>query len=147
MEGPAKEEEATTAGGKGWERDTGTETAWGTQESGKVELPGDAIAGGGNTGKDPFAAANKAGAQGRHGVRPANRERSRGQPENQSDKSSGVRGDDWGCEASGVARFTLEWVARRGVARPPEWLKIDGGTTREWVGESSCHRASTPPEW
>ena len=73
------------------------------QESGEGELPGDVIAGGGDTRKAPSAAANETGVQGRHGARPANRGRYRGRWENQADESSKLRGNDRGREASGVA--------------------------------------------
>ena len=97
------EKEGTTTEGTGWERETWTAMAWGTQESGKGELPGDAMAGGGDTEKAPSVAANKVGPRGRHGARPANRVRYRGRRENQEDEYSEVQGNDRGCEASRVA--------------------------------------------
>ena len=33
------------------------------------------------------------------------------------------------------------------AARPIEWRKTPGGTTREWEEESSCRRELAPPEW
>ena len=67
------------------------------------ELPGEAMAGRGNIGKAPFAAANKSGAWGRHGARPVQRGRYGGKQENQAGETSGVRGEDEGCEASRLA--------------------------------------------
>ena len=61
------------------------------------------MASGGNTRKSPSVAVDKAGSQSRHGARLANRGRSRGRRENHSNKSLGVRGEDGGHEASGVA--------------------------------------------
>ena len=61
------------------------------------------MAGGGNSGKASSTAADEAGARGRQGVRPVQRGRVAGQRENSASKSSGVRGNDGGYEASGVA--------------------------------------------
>ena len=69
------EAEARNAGGAGWDSATHTATAGGTQDSGAVGLSGDAAAGGGDTRKAISAASNKAGAGGRHGVRPGIRGR------------------------------------------------------------------------
>ena len=65
------------------------------------------MAGGGNTGKAISAAANKAGAGGRHEARPYLRERIAGRRENPVGKSSGVQGDEGGREASGVIHESL----------------------------------------
>ena len=64
---------------------------------------GDSIAGGGDTGKDSSADASKTGAGERHGTRPEKRVRLAGRLDNPTGKSSGVWGDNRGCEASGVA--------------------------------------------
>ena len=64
---------------------------------------GDARAGRGDTGKAPSAAADEAGAWGRHGARPAQRGGKGGWHESMGGKTSVVRGDDGGREASGVA--------------------------------------------
>ena len=61
-EGSETEEDATTAGGVGWERATRTARVWGAQESGEGDISGDAMAGGEDTGKASPAAANEAGA-------------------------------------------------------------------------------------
>ena len=60
----------------------------------------------------------------------------------------------WDCRATTGAALPPKWPTsppelgtRRGVARPPEWQKTHEGPAREWEGESSHHRASTPPEW
>ena len=84
-----------------------TAMAWGAQDRGEGELHGDVMAVRGNTGKASSAAANKAGAWGRHGTRPANRGRSGGRQENQAGKSSGVQGNDRGRKASIVALESL----------------------------------------
>ena len=60
-------------------------------------------ASGGNIRKSPYAAANEAGTRGRHGARPAQREKNGGRPESMGGKKSGVRGNDRGHEASRVA--------------------------------------------
>ena len=60
------------------------------------------MAGRGDTGKASSAATNKARAQGIHGARPENRERSGGRQENQARETLGVRGDNRGREASRV---------------------------------------------
>ena len=97
------EEELTTAGKTSWERVTWAATVWVTQESGAERLQGEVTAGRGDTGKAPSAAADKAGAQGRHRASPAQRGRSGGRPEKQVVKTSRVQGNDRGRDASGVA--------------------------------------------
>ena len=73
--------DATTAEGVGW--DSERRTAGGTQESGADGRSGDVMAGGGDTGKDFSAAADKAEAGGgRHGARPEQRGRLAGRQEN-----------------------------------------------------------------
>ena len=57
----------------------------------------------GDTRKASSAAADKAGAQGRHGVRPANRGRSGGRCDNEASETSGLQGNDRGRKASIVA--------------------------------------------
>ena len=91
-------------GGAGWERATWTATAWKMKDSGKGELSGDKMAGGGNIRKSSSAAADKAGAGGCHGARPGNMGKSGGRQENQAGESTGVQGDYRGREASGVAQ-------------------------------------------
>ena len=61
------------------------------------------MAGGCDTGKASSMAADKAGAGGRHGARPAQMGRFVGWQENPAGESFGVRGNDGGREASGVA--------------------------------------------
>ena len=80
-----------------------TASAWGRQDSGEGEQPGDVMAVRGNTGKASSKAANGSGAWGCHGASPAQRGRSGGRRKNQAGKSLGVRGDYGGREASGVA--------------------------------------------
>ena len=72
-EGLETEEEAMTAGGTEWERETRTSTAWGTQEIGERDLPGEAMASRSNTGKYPSTAAEEAGVPVFHGARLAQR--------------------------------------------------------------------------
>ena len=81
------------------ERDTRTATAWGMQEIGAGELHEEVRAGGGNTRKSPFAAANKAGAWGRHGARPVQRGIQGGRRKTYASETLGVRGDDGVCKA------------------------------------------------
>ena len=66
-------EDVTTTGGAGWDGKLRMATSRGTQESGMEGRLGDAMADGGDTGKATSAAADKAGAGGRHGARPAQR--------------------------------------------------------------------------
>ena len=61
------------------------------------------MAGGGDTGKASSAAADKAGVGGRHGAKLEQRGRFAGWREHPAGESLGVRGDDGGREASGVA--------------------------------------------
>ena len=140
------EKDATSAGGTEWERETRTATAWGTQESGAGKLHGEARASGGNTGKSPSAASGEAGARGPHGARPAQRRIHGGGRENKAGETSGVRGDNRVCKASGVDHESPVVGDGEGAARPPEWRKTNRGPIREWAGESSHHRALTPPE-
>ena len=65
-------------GGEGWERETRTAMAGRTQESGVGELPGNTMAGGGDTGKAISTASKEKGVRGCHGARPDNRGMSRG---------------------------------------------------------------------
>ena len=103
------EEEATTAGELGWERETRIGTT----------LHGGALAGGGNTWKAPSVASDEAGARSRHGARPAQR----GKPGDRQDKSSAK---PWEC-----------W-ATTGAARPPEWpMSPPGGGDKEGLREAS----------
>ena len=146
-EGLTTKEEATTAGEEGWERATWSETAWGTQGSGKGEQRGAAMAGGGDTWKPPSATADKVGAQGRHGTRPAERGRNRGRRENQAGESSGVWGSDGGCKASGVAHESPGVGFEEGGHKASGVAGKTRGLAREWEGESSRHRAPTPPAW
>ena len=96
-----------TAEGLGWDSEMQTATAWETQESGAGGRLGDKAAGGGDTRKGTSADANKTGAGGRHGERPELRGRITGWRENPAGKSSGVRGDRWGREASRVDHESL----------------------------------------
>ena len=87
----------------------------------------------GDTGKASFAAADKAGAWGRHGARPANRGRSGGQRENQEGESSGLRGDDGVREASGVAHESPGVGDEEGVRESSIVVKNTRGS-RQGVG-------------
>ena len=133
LEGLATEEEATSAGGAGWERETRTVMSWRTQDSGEVGLPGDVMAGEGDTGKAASAAADETGEQGRHGARPANRGGSRGRRGKQAGKTLGVQGDDGGRKASGVAHDSPGvgdkegGIEASGVAENP-WGYCQGGS-------------------
>ena len=84
-------------------RETLTVTTGGTQDSGVGEVHGGARTSGGDTGKSPSAAVNKAGTQGRHGARTDQRGVKGGQQESKGSKTLGVWGDDGGREASEVA--------------------------------------------
>ena len=145
-DGPATDEEATNAEGTGWAGEPRTATSGGTQESGADRHLGDAMAGGGNTRKASSTAADARGAGGRHGARTAQKGRFTGQQETRLANS-------WECgvttEAARPPEWSTippEWGVRRGAARPLEWQETHGGPAREWEGESSCHRALTPPE-
>ena len=65
------------------------------------------MAGRGDTGKSSSVTADKAGAGGRHGGTPEQREGFTGQRETPASDSSGVQGDNKGREASGVAHKSL----------------------------------------
>ena len=97
------DEEATTAEEAGWDGELQTATEGGTRKSGADGRSGDAMAGGGDTGKASSATANETGAGGRHGARLEQRGRVAGRQENPSSESLVVPVDDGGCEASGVA--------------------------------------------
>ena len=116
-----------TARGAEWERETHTATAWGTQESGAGELHGEARAGGRTPGNPP--------------PRPPTR-RERGAAMVRGRRKGGDK------EAGGkhVPEKPRECGATTGAARPPEWRKNHRVLAREWAEESSCHRATTPPE-
>ena len=101
--GLATEEEETTAEGAGWDSKQRTATAGGTQESGADGRSGDTMSGRGDTGKASSTVTDKAGAGGHHGARPEQRGRFAGWRENPAGESSGVRGDNGGRKASGVA--------------------------------------------
>ena len=122
MEYSASEEEAATSMGVGYARRPLTATAGATRERGVDSRPGGAAAGRGDTCEATSAAADEAGAGGRHGAKTAARERVAGRRENPSGESyivgvveegheacgvatepSGVRGDRGGREAYGVA--------------------------------------------
>ena len=120
---------------------------WGTQESGAGALHGEAQAGGGDTRKAPSMANDKAGAQGLHGVRPAERGKSRGRREKQAVETSGVRGNNGGHVASGVAHESPGVGFEEGGHKASGVAGKTRGLAREWEGESSRHRAPTPPEW
>ena len=90
-------------GGPEGGRKTRMAMLWITQESGAGELHVDMRAGGGNTGKAPSVAVDESGVRGRHRARPAQRGQKGGWKENKAVETSGVRGDDRGLEASGVA--------------------------------------------
>ena len=99
----ATEKEATPAELAGWNVKLQTATAGGTLESGADGNLGYMMARGGDTRKYPSVTAGEAGVRSRHGARPEQRGRFAGWWENLAGKSSGVRGDDRGRKASGVA--------------------------------------------
>ena len=144
MEESALEEEATTAGGAGEAGRPFLETAKATEESGADGKQGGAVAGRSAAADATSAAANKAGAGGRHGARTWARERVAGRQENPSCKSSGVGGGGEGREANGVAsepsgvRVDEEYREAYRVAENP------GGDHQGVEGELSCRRALTP---
>ena len=115
------------------------------QESGAEALHGDAQAGGGDTGKAPSTAAEEEVTWGRHGARLVQRGQEGGRSENVGGKTSVVRGDDGGREASGVAhkypRVGDEEGGREasGVAENPQGSFHGGGG-----GVESPQGADTP---
>ena len=92
------------------------------------------------------AFANKAGVEGRHGVRPDQTGRFAGRRETLYGKSSGVQGEKGGCDSSRVAHESLGVGDEEGGREASRVAETRRGTTREWWGGSSRHRASTPPE-
>ena len=84
-------------------RETLTAPPWVMKESGTGAVQGGVRDGRSNTGKSPSAAADEAGARGRHGARPAQGGKKGGRQEKTSGKTSGVQGDNRGREASRVA--------------------------------------------
>ena len=92
-------------GGAGLEKDTRKASAWITKKIGTEQLHHEAMSGRGDTEKCPPAAANKAGAQGCLGARPAPRGRSGGRREKQAGKTLGVHGDKGGCETTIVVFY------------------------------------------
>ena len=92
-----------TAEGAGWNGEPRTATAEWSRESGADGHSGDAMTGRGDTRKASSAAANKAGARGRHGARLELRGMFEGRWDNPASKFSVLWGDDRVCEASGVA--------------------------------------------
>ena len=134
MEGLAIEEEATTVGWPGWEKETRTATEWGTQESGVGWLQGEVMVGRGENKKYFSTAANKGGARGRHGARQAQGGISRGRRENPARKTSVVRGDDEGHKAYGVVHESPVFGEEGGGgARPTERQNIHWGS-RQGLG-------------
>ena len=101
-DGVATDKYVMNAEGVGWDSKLRTVTEGKKHESVTNRRLGDAMAGGGNTGKASSASAKKAGAGGHHGARPAQRGRFAGRQENPAGESLGVRGYDGGCEASTV---------------------------------------------
>ena len=105
LAGSEKEVDGMTAGGMEEIRTPLTASPWGTQESGAGAVQGDARAGRSNTGKSPSLAANEEGVQGHHGAGEARaRRKKRRLAGKTGGKTLGVRGDDGGCKASGVAQ-------------------------------------------
>ena len=94
---------------------------------------GEAISGRGDTRKASFAAANKAGAGGHHGARPAKRVRFAGRRENPAGKFSGVRGNNRGREASGVAHKS-SGVADKEEGREASGVAENPRGSRQGVG-------------
>ena len=92
-----------TVGGPEGGRETQTATELGTQESGAGELHREVRASGCDTRKAPSTVADEAGAQARHGEKPAQRGQKGGPQENKAGKTSGVQGNNRGRDASGVA--------------------------------------------
>ena len=101
------------------------------------------MAGRGDTRK---AFANKAGVEGRHGVRPDQTGRFAGWRETPDYESSGVQGDEGGCDSSGVVHESLGVGDKEGGREASRVAETHRVTARERWGGSSCHRASTPPE-
>ena len=98
MEGSATEAEARTVERAGCNSKTRTAMEGGTQESGAGGLVGDVAA---------SAAADKAGAGGRHGTKKGLRGRIAGWRENPAGESLGVGGDEVACKASGLDHDSL----------------------------------------
>ena len=101
-EGSATEEDVMTTEGTGWDSKPRTAPAGWTLEIGADTSLGDAMAGGCDTGKASSAAADEAGAGGRHGARLEQR---------------------GGLQASGDIRpeSPQECGTTTGATRPPEW--------------------------
>ena len=118
----------------------------GTHKSGAGEVHGKVQADGGDTGNYPSAAADEAGARGRHGARPAQM----GGKESGGGKVTEKSQECWATTGAVMPpewpTSPLEWGKRRGAASHQKWQKTHGGTAREWAGESSFHRATTSPE-
>ena len=113
--------------------DTLTASPWVTQERGAGELQVGARADGSNTRKAPSAAADEAGARGRHRARQAQRGRNGGRRENKADKTLGVWGDDRDMRHLDWPMIPLERVSRRGATRSMKWRKTHRGPAREWA--------------
>ena len=145
------EEESETAGGAGEAGRPLTATAGESDGSGAEDDPRDAAARGGATANVTSAAANKAGAGGRHGAKHRERERVAVRWENTASKLSGVggeegvhevyevtgepsdvRGEGGGRKSYRVAEYPRE-LSRCRVSTPTESMRCPGGTkSLEW---------------
>ena len=129
----ASEEEAATEMGAGEARSPLTEMAGSTEEYEADGIPGGAAAGGGDTSKATYAAADEEGSGGCHGEKTVARERVSGRRENPSCKSYGVGGGGEGHEAYGVATET-SGVREDGEGREAYGVAENPGGDRQGVG-------------
>ena len=120
-------EEAATAMGAGGAGRPLTATAGDTEERGADGRPWGAAAGMGDTGQATSAAANKAGAGGRHGEKTATRERVASRRENLAGNSYGVGGVGEGREAYGVATEPSQVRGDRGGREAYGVMENPGG--------------------
>ena len=144
-----------TAEGVGWDGKPRTAPEGGTRESGADRHLGDAMAGGGNTGEASSAAADEAGAGGRHGARPDQRKRLAGRRENPAGKSGKAFGE--AHKSSKVVEVEGGHKAP-GVAENPQWYSqgVGGGVespqgtnnpgVAEFALESKTPRVTTAGE-
>ena len=110
-----------------------TATVGATEERGADGRPGGAAAGRDDTGKATSAAADKAGAGGRHGAKIEARERVAGRQENPAGESYGVGGGRKGREAYRVATKPSR-VRVNGGGREAYGVAENPGGDRQGVG-------------
>ena len=127
------EKEAATAMGEGEARRQPTATARGSEENGTDDKKVGTSAVGGNTRNATSAAADKAGAGGRHGARTAARERDASWWEKSASKPYGVGGGGGGCEIYVVAREPFG-VGGDGGGRKAYRVAENPGGDRQGVG-------------